>query len=129
MLRTLKKSIQNILGLLLYKTVGGIKLVYLLLGIIIAYSIITPPSNNTYIESPDKKFHAKLKTFFYISKNIPSYKVYFRRSGDLIWKNLFYSPSYTNYNADKAEIFWNDNSSKIFLKINTNLIWSSNQLQ
>ena len=64
--------------------------------VLVSYKILTPPSENIILKSPNLKYEAKLKIFYYLEKNKPSYKIYFRKKNELIWKNLIYIP-YTGY--------------------------------
>ena len=92
--------------------------------ILVAFQILTPPSNNIIIKSPDNKKEVRLKTFFY-SENIPSYKIYVRQTGSLLWRNLLYLPSYTNSVNPRVELKWlNDNS--LCFQINNIIVWECN---
>ena len=93
--------------------------------ILVAFKILTPPSENIILKSPDNKKEARLKTFYY-SENIPSYKIYIRETGSLFWRNLLYLPSYTNSVSSNVELKWSNNSS-LYLQINSVIVWESKE--
>ena len=93
--------------------------------ILVAFQILTPPSNNIIIKSPNNKKEARLKTFFY-SEDIPSYKIYIRETGSLLWRNLLYLPSYTNSVNPNVELKWLNDSSLCF-QINNVIVWESKE--
>lgn len=104
------------------------KIFIIILMIFISWKILTPPTNNSYIKSPDGKYEARLKEFDYMGNGIPSYKVYYRKKDQQIWKNLNYSPSSTNNIGVDAIIKWVNNNT-ISLYMGTNQIWISDPLQ
>ena len=90
------------------------------LMVLVSYKILTPPSENIILKSPNLKYEAKLKIFYYLEKNKPSYKIYFRKKNELIWKNLIYIP-YTEL-SPKIFIKWSSDSSYLKLLDNNQLI-------
>ena len=76
------------------------KISFFLLMVLISFKILTPPATNIIIKSPNLKYEARLKTFYYFEDKRSSYKVYFREKNRLIWKNLIYIPN----NLDSSEI-------------------------
>lgn len=93
--------------------------------ILVAFQILTPSSSNVIIKSPNDKKEARLKIFFY-SENIPSYKIYIRETGSLLWRNLLYLPSYTNSVNSNVELKWLNDSSLCF-QINNVIVWESKE--
>ena len=90
-----------------------------------AYKILTPPSNNlATITSPDGSKTARLRKFYYVSQ--PSYKIYYRDTGNRVWQALLYLPSYTNIPHQTAveAIDWSTDSKKLRFSINDTIIWS-----
>ena len=64
------------------------QLVFTLFVVFIAYKILTPPSEETARRlSPDGTKTARLKTFYYYDQ-VPSYKIYYRETGNRAWLNL-----------------------------------------
>ena len=88
----------------------------------IAYRILTPPQNNQILNAPDGTHQARLKTFYY-TQNIPSYKIYTRPTGTLLWKNQLYLPSYTTTPNPTASLQWTPDSQRLDLLINQSSIW------
>ncbi len=93
--------------------------------VFIAYRILTPPSDETArIDSPDGSKTARLRTFYYYD-NQPSYKIYYRETGNKAWLNLLYLPVYTNAPPDApAGIEWSTDSRKLYFNIDGSNIWS-----
>ena len=89
------------------------KISFFLLMVLISFKILTPPTTNVIIKSPNLKYEARLKTFYYFEDKRPSYKVYFREKNRLIWKNLIYIPN----NLDSSEIMirWSSDSLSLNL--------------
>ena len=81
--------------------------------ILISFKILTPPARNVIIKSPNLKYEARLKTFYYFEDKRPSYKVYFREKNRLIWKNLIYIPN--NLESSEIIIKWSSDSSSLNL--------------
>lgn len=101
------------------------QVVFMFFIIYIAYVILTPPSHETAkIDSPDGSRTAKLRTFYYYHEQ-PSYKVYYRATGQRTWRNLLYLPAYTNVPAASAtaDIAWTPDSEQLHLLINGTSIW------
>jgi hypothetical protein len=93
--------------------------------VFVAFKILTPPSTEVArVESPDGSKTARLRKFYYISQ--PSYKVYYRETGKLVWLNLFYLPSYTNVPHETAteSLEWGPGSENLDFKINGTSVWS-----
>ena len=88
----------------------------------IAFRILTPPSNNNVYNAPNGTQQARLKTFYY-TEGIPSYKVYTRSSGTLLWKNQLYWPALTNTPNPVAHLQWSSDSQRLDLLINGSSIW------
>jgi hypothetical protein len=86
---------------------------------------LTPPNVEVArVESPDGTKTARLRKFYYVSQ--PSYKIYYRETGKMVWLNLLYLSSYTNVpHATATEtIEWSSDSKDLFFKINGTPIWS-----
>ena len=83
------------------KKISFKKCAFIFLMVLVSYKILTPPSENIILKSPNLKYEAKLKIFYYLEKNKPSYKIYFRKKNELIWKNLF-----TSLDTPKIFIKW-----------------------
>lgn len=93
--------------------------------IFVAFKILTPPSFElARVRSPDGQRTARLRKFYYVSQ--PSYKIYYRDAGKLVWLNLLYLPSYTNIpHATASEsITWSPDSEQLYFNINGTSIWS-----
>ena len=88
----------------------------------IAFRILTPPSNNKYYNAPNGTQQARLKTFYY-TEGIPSYKVYTRPNGNLLWSNKLYWPAFTNTPNPVAHLQWSSDSQRLDLLINGTSIW------
>jgi hypothetical protein len=88
----------------------------------IAFRILTPPSHNLLLDAPNGTQQARLKTFYY-TEDIPSYKVYTRPTGTLLWKNQLYYPAFTNTPNPKAQLQWSSDSQRLDLLINQTSIW------
>ena len=102
------------------KKISFKKCAFIFLMVLVSYKILTPPSENIILKSPNHKYEAKLKIFYYLEKNKPSYKIYFRKKNELIWKNLIYIP-YTEL-SPKILIKWSSDSSYLKLLDNNQLI-------
>ena len=92
--------------------------------VFVAFKILTPPSTEmAKVRSPDGSKTARLRKFYYVSQ--PSYKIYYRDAGKLVWLNLLYLPSYTNVpHATASEaIEWSPDSETLTFKINGTSIW------
>ena len=93
--------------------------------VFVAFKILTPPSTEVaIIASPDGTKTARLRKFYYVAQ--PSYKVYYRDTGKLIWLNLLYLPSYTNvpHATVKESLEWSPDSERLDFIINGTSIWS-----
>ncbi len=93
--------------------------------VFVAFKILTPPSMElARVDSPDGSKTARLRKFYYVSQ--PSYKIYYREAGKLVWLNLLYLPSYTNapHATAKESIEWTPDSEGLLFKINGTPIWS-----
>ena len=100
------------------------QLAFMLFIVFIAYVILTPASHElALIDSPDGSKTARLRKFYYVAQ--PSYKIYYREPGKLIWLNLLYLPSYTNvpHQTVTESIEWGPNSDRLYFKINGTSIW------
>ena len=89
------------------------KISFFLLMMLISIKILTPPTKNVIIVSPDLKYEARLKTFYYFENDKPSYKIYFREKNQLIWKNLIYIPS--DEQSSEIIIKWSSDSSSLVM--------------
>ena len=78
----------------------------------------------TRLPSPDRSKTARLRTFYYLD-NQPSYKVYYRETGNKVWLNLLYLPVYTNTppEAQHPDLAWSENSEQIFFLMNGTSVW------
>ena len=93
--------------------------------VFIAFKILTPPSTDlARINSPDGTKTARLRKFYYTAQ--PSYKIYYRETGKLVWLNLLYLPSYTNvpHATVRESIEWGPDSETLDFIINDTAIWS-----
>ena len=90
--------------------------------VFIAFRILTPQTNNNIYNAPNGAQQARLKTFYY-TEGIPSYKVYTRPRGTLLWKNQLYRPSFTNTPNPVAHLQWSSDSQRLDLLINGSSIW------
>jgi hypothetical protein len=88
----------------------------------IAFRILTPPSHHLRLDAPNGTHQARLKIFYY-TEGIPSYKVYTRPAGTLLWKNQLYYPAFTNTPNPHAQLQWSSDSQRLYLLINGNSIW------
>jgi hypothetical protein len=88
----------------------------------IAFRMLTPPQNNLYQDAPNGSQQARLKTFYY-TPGIPSYKIYTRPTGTLLWKNQLYLPAYTNTPRPTASLQWTHDSQRLDLLINQTSLW------
>lgn len=98
---------------------------FTLFVVFIAYRILTPPSEETArLVSPDGSMLARLRTFYYYD-DLPSYKIYYRKADDSVWRNLHYVPAYTNtpVHQTKADIAWTPDSSRLDFLINGSSVW------
>lgn len=89
---------------------------------LLAYKILTPPSTDRYQTSPDGEREARLKQFYYL-ENTPSFKVYTRDTGTLIWHNQLYLPAYTNHPNPANRIVWQADSRRLDLIVEGTSIW------
>lgn len=91
----------------------------------IAYRILTPPSDETArVTAPDGSKTARLKTVYYYDQQ-PSFKVYYRETGNHAWLGLFTLPAYTNTPPDqtRADLHWSTDSEHLYLTINGTSVW------
>ncbi|OUX38872.1 MAG: hypothetical protein CBE26_00375 [Kiritimatiellaceae bacterium TMED266] len=88
----------------------------------IAFRILTPPQKNLFQDAPNGSQQARLKIFYY-TQDIPSYKIYTRPNGTLLWKNQLYLPAYTNTPNPTATLKWSHDSQRLDLLINQTSIW------
>jgi hypothetical protein len=103
----------------------GFGIFFTLFIVFVAFRILTPPSTEVaIIDSPDGTKTARLRKFYYVAQ--PSYKIYYRDEGKLLWLNLLYLPSYTNVPHETAteSIEWSVDSEHLDFKINGTSIWS-----
>lgn len=99
--------------------------IFMLFIVFVAFKILTPPNREmARVDSPDGSKTARLRKFYYVSQ--PSYKVCYRETGNLVWLNLLYLPSYTNvpHATARESIEWSADSEKLYFKINGTNIWS-----
>ena len=98
--------------------------IFTLFIVFVAFKILTPPSTElALVSSPDCNRIARLRKFYYVSQ--PSYKIYWRETGNRTWLNLLYLSSYTNVPHETASesIEWSPDSEHLFFKINGTSIW------
>ena len=93
--------------------------------ILVAFQILTPPSNNIIIKSPNNK-KKKLDLRHFFTQKIFHIKIYIRETGSLLWRNLLYLPSYTNSVNPNVELKWLNDSSLCF-QINNVIVWESKE--
>ena len=100
-------------------------LVFAAFVLFMAYTILTPPSDDlSVVASPDATKEARLRRFYYYN-NQPSYRIHYRESGRKMWLALYYLPVYTNMPVEQAEpsIDWSDDSQRLDFLMNGTTIW------